>query len=390
MAELAESRGAVAGSRAALAFTRMRGDVVLALVDGVLAAAAFSAALALRFQGDVPPHYVQRLVDLLPFHVAVVLAVGWCWGLYGQIWTHASILEARRVLLSGASATVVLLLCATIQSPRLPLLVVAAGAVMTTLLQGLARFQARLFAFRRRSGDERGARVLVIGAGNAGAALVRDMLLHPQCGLTPAGLVDDDPRKQARSCHGVRVLGPVHALAEVAREVGAQHAVLAITEPPDGLVHHVSELADRAGLLLRVLPPFDGSSRQGATVSDVRDLRIDDLLGRQPVAPHLSSVHRLLRDRRVLITGAGGSIGSEIARQVAACGPARLLLVDNDETHLYEVAATLPTDAVQVLLDIRESRSRCCGASLSTGRRWCSTPPRTSTCRCWRNTPAKR
>ena len=354
MAELTATRGTALGTRAALAFARLRGEVLLAVVDAVVVAAAFTAALVLRFDGKIPAAYAERLLDLLPFMVAVVLGVGWCWGLYGQIWMHASILEARRVLLAGASTALVLLVCSLLDSQPLPLSVVAAGTLAATLLQGLVRFQARLFAFRRRSGDEPGARVVIIGAGKAGAALVRDMLLHPSCGLIPVALVDDDGRKHERACHGIRVQGSICDLQQVARSTGAQHAVLAVTEPPDGLVAAVSELAERAGLLLRVLPALDGGAHRGATVRDVRDVRIEDLLGRQPVKSQLDSVHGLLRGRRVLITGAGGSIGSEIARQVAVCGPAQLLLVDNDETHLFEVATRMTYSATQVLLDIRD------------------------------------
>lgn len=354
MVEFAATCGSAVGTRAALAMARLRGEVLLAVVDAGLVAAAFTGALVLRFNGQVPPTYADRLLDLLPFLVAVVLGIGWCWGLYGQIWMHASILEARRVLLAGASTVLVLLLCSLVDPHRLPLSVVAAGALVATCLQGLVRFQARLFAFRRRSGDEPGIRVVVVGAGKAGAALVRDMLLHPSCGLIPVALVDDDTRKHERACHGVRVRGAIADLQQVARVTGAQHAVLAVTEPPDGLVATVSELAERAGLLLRVLPALDGSAHRGATVQDVRDVRIEDLLGRQPVWSQLEVVHDLLRGRRVLITGAGGSIGSEIARQVAAGEPEQLLLVDNDETHLFDVATRMTYPATQILLDIRE------------------------------------
>lgn len=349
------------GPRAALALARLRADVLLAVVDSVLAAAAFVGALAVRFSGEVPEPYQQRMTVLLPLLVLLVVAIGWMWGLYAQIWTHASILEARRVLLAGTTSLGVLLLCESLDPNRIPLSVIVMGAVGTTFLQGLVRFQARLFAFRRRGGSEHGVRVVVIGAGRLGASLVRDMLEHPHVGLVPVALLDDDPRNHGRSCGGVRVLGGIDALEAVARRTEARQAVVAVEGASAELVRSLSLRAERSGLSLRTLSGVSDQMHHGATVQDLRELRIDDLLGRQAIQAQVPEVRELLAGRRVLITGAGGSIGSEIASQVATYGPAELLLVDNDETHLHDIASRLPRDSVQILLDVRDRQSllRC-------------------------------
>ena len=333
---------------------RVRNDLLLGLLDIALAVTAFAAVLILRFDGHVPDHHWARFWEFLPIGVGVTLVSNWAWGLYGQLWRHASIQEARRLLLAGATTTGLLVALQVGVTHTVPFSVVTLGVGLGIFLTGALRFQSRLFSFQRRSADQPGLRLVVIGAGDAGAALVREMLRSPRAGLVPVAVLDEDPRRHGRSFMGLRIEGGISDLPRVAARMSAHQAVLAMSSVDQALVRQAAAAAEQAGIALRIVPGMASTVGDRVSISDVRDLRIEDLLGRKEVVTDLDGVRRLLEGRRVLVTGAGGSIGSEIARQVAACDPALLVLVDHDETHLYDAATSVGGDTVQVLADIRD------------------------------------
>jgi FlaA1/EpsC-like NDP-sugar epimerase len=338
---------------------RLRVDLVYVAVDAVFIAIAFGACLLLRFDGAVPDHYLLQFVITLPLIVGIGLAMNWLWGLYGELWEHASVLEARRIILSTVSTGAVLTVVMIIGPRLLPLSVVGLGCILYAALSGAFRFRSRLLSLQREQSDQPGLRVVILGAGESGATLVREMLRSPRAGLIPVAILDDDPRTHGRNCQGVPVLGPIASLPRVAADVPLHQAVLAVADPPTRLVRRAADLAEEADISLRVLRGVAELVRGHVTLQDVRDLRIEDLLGREQVVTDLDAVRSLLTGRRVLVTGAGGSIGSEITRQVAAAEPAALLVLDHDETHLHELCAGLTGPAgddhiVQLLADIRD------------------------------------
>jgi FlaA1/EpsC-like NDP-sugar epimerase len=347
---------------AASAAARVRGDLPFALLDSIFVVVAFGAVLILRFDGAVPGDYWQQFVAALPLVVLVTLAMNWLWGLYGQLWRHASVLEARRIILSTLSTAAVLTVAMLVGPRALPLSVIILGCLLYTLLAGASRFQSRLFALRREQNDKSGLRVVVLGAGRSGASLVREMLRSPRDAMIPVAMLDDDPRTHGRACMGVPVLGPIGDLPRLAQSATVHQAVLAVTDPPLELVRRSADAAEQIGVPLRILRGVTELVRGQVTLRDVRDLRIEDLLGREQVVTDLNAVHALLAGRRVLVTGAGGSIGSEIARQVAEAEPATLLVLDHDETHLHELCAGLTgpvaeSRTIQLLADIRDRDS---------------------------------
>ncbi|HEX2029007.1 MAG TPA: nucleoside-diphosphate sugar epimerase/dehydratase [Nitriliruptorales bacterium] len=331
---------------------RMRADLPLAFLDALLAVSAYTAIMVVRFDGQIPVRYQGNLRWFLPLVVAVHLVANWLGGLYGEMWRHAGVQEARRLTLAGGGALLVLgggLVRGDLVSGS----VVVLGGATTVILYGAVRFQSRLLAFRRRATSPQVRGVVVIGAGDTGAAIVRDML-ESEAPLLPAVVLDDDPRKQGRSLHGVPVVAGIPYLPDAVRAFAAEEAILAIPSADGELVRTVANVADEAGVPLRVVPGVGEMVNGRPTVADVRDLRLSDLLGRLQVQTDLAAVRGLLAGRRVMITGGGGSIGSEIARQVATCDPASLLLLDHDETHLYEAAAELDGGCTELLADIRD------------------------------------
>ena len=186
--------------------------------------------------------------------------------------------------------------------------------------------------------------------------MLRDIRRDPGLGLRVVGLIDDDPRRRGLSLHGLVVLGGGDDIPHLVETRSATQVLLAIPSADSDLIRRVAERCKEAGVRLRVLPSVREFVGGKVTARDIRDLSIEDLLGRQQVETDLAAVRALLSGRRVLVTGAGGSIGSEIARQVADFEPEQLLLVDHDETLLFEVAQALPTGVPrrQILLDIRD------------------------------------
>jgi FlaA1/EpsC-like NDP-sugar epimerase len=340
-------------TRVAMRAARVRTDALLACLDVVLLGAAYTMVLLLRFDGAVPGHHWSDFLRWLPLAVAVALLMNRVFGLYGQIWRHASMQEAQRLLGAGCTVVAVLLAVEAAGGRNVPFSVVLLGTGAGTFFMAAVRFQSRLFSFRRRRDDANGLRVVVIGAADAGAALVRDMLKSPRAGLVPVAVLDDDPRRLGRSLMGLRIEGTIEDLPAVAARARAHQAVLAVSSPTHEIVRRAAAAAEQAEVALKIVPGIASHIRGEVSVRDVRDVEIGDLIGRKEVVTDLDAVAAMLRGRRVLITGAGGSIGSEIARQVAQCEPASLVVLDHDESHLHDLVTSMTEPVVQALADIR-------------------------------------
>jgi FlaA1/EpsC-like NDP-sugar epimerase len=335
----------------------VRRDLPLTALDALAVVPAYVIPLVLRYDGTVPPDAWGRFWLFMPVIVLMHLLANYLFGLYGQMWRHASIQEARRLVLAGATGFALVLALDLVTGPPwpVPLSVVLFGAGGAFAIFGAVRFQSRLFALRRRgeNGSER-RRVLLMGTGDAGAQVFGDILRTPTLGLEVVGLIDDDPKRHGLALHGVSVLGTRDDIPELARRLDVDRVLLAIPSATSDVIRDVAGRCEEAEVSLRVLPSVREVVGGRVSARDLRALSIEDMLGRTQVETDLAAVRALLRGRRVLVTGAGGSIGSEIARQVSAFDPTSLLVLDNDETHLYDLLATLPRKATPILADIRD------------------------------------
>jgi FlaA1/EpsC-like NDP-sugar epimerase len=334
----------------------VRKNVPLVLLDLAIVAGVYVTLLSLRTEGKVPPAQWRAFWLFLPFVAALHLAANYVFGLYGQIWRYASVQEARRVVLAGVTGGILVVGANYVAGGPVPRSVLLLGPLLSLIGFGGTRFQSRLFAFRRQVAIDEPHRVLLVGAGDAGAMLLRDILRNRNLGLEPVGFVDDDPRKQGLSLHGVRVLGDRSALPRLVAHLRVDQVLVAIPSATSDLIRQVSDLCDLSDVAVRVLPSLREVVGGKVTVRDVRDVRIEDILGREQVQMDVETIRHMLAGRRVLVTGAGGSIGSEIARQVSTFEPASLALLDHDETHLHDLMLDLPeTKGAEVLLaDIRD------------------------------------
>ncbi len=243
-----------------------------------------------------------------------------------------------------------------------PLATVAGGTVFAVLAMLGARYV--LFAVRqriRRPASAAAVKIIVFGAGAAGTQLVHSLLTHPDSQYRPAAILDDDPDKRRLRIFGVPVLGDRSAMAEAAARTGATVLVIAIARASGTAIGDLSAEAERCGLIPKVIPSISELLSGVARIEGVRDPRISDLLGRRPVQTDVASVADHFAGKRILVTGAGGSIGSELCRQLHRFGPAELIMLDRDESALHAVQldlygrALLDSDG-SVLADIRDAR----------------------------------
>jgi FlaA1/EpsC-like NDP-sugar epimerase len=234
--------------------------------------------------------------------------------------------------------------------------VVVVGCLFSTMGMGILRFHSRLFAWQRGS-RQMGLRVAIVGSHDMAAAAIREMQRCPSAGLIPVAVFDDDTRAHGLSLLGVPVVGRIEDIPEASSRYTLQQVLLAIPAPAPELVEKVLRASEEAGVSMKVLPGVHNLMSLPTHLAAIRQARepsIEDLLGRTPVSTELEAIRSSIANRRVLVTGAGGSIGSEICRQVANLNPDLLVLLDHDETHLHDTAATIPGPCEQALVDITD------------------------------------
>lgn len=261
----------------------------------------------------------------------------------------------------GIVGALLFLYAAVISAEFLPRSVPIIATLLTLLLAVGMRFGVRRYRERHSRPDRTTAeRVIVFGAGTDGQQLVRSMLSDPHGAYLPVAMLDDDPDVRHRRISGVPVRGTRSEIAAIAREVAAAHVIIADRQLDVAVVRDIAAAATRAGLGVKVLPALAELLRPWVGVADLRDLDITDLLGRRPVEIDMSVIAEYLAGRRVLITGAGGSIGSELCRQIHRYGPAELLMLDRDESALHGAQLSIYGSALLdspdiILADIRDA-----------------------------------
>lgn len=352
--------------RLAVILASVRTDVSFAFVDALLVSAAYSAALILRFVDEgtgVPARWWRDFLLILPVIVAVHLIANALFGTYGHVWEHASIAEATRIVLASMAAGVSLLLTMMLArgmfgiTGPIPIGSLALGALLTVMLTGAVRFRTRLFSFNRatHAPGRRTRRVLVVGVGRTAANLARYLTSNGDP-IDVVGFVSEQPTSRNRRLAGLPVLGALESIAQLIEDHHIDEVIVATS----GGAHIVRRLVDiclTIDVRLRILPDFDTVMSDQSSVQDVRDLEPEDLLERPEVRTDLDQVAEGLGGRRVLVTGAGGSIGSELVRQIIALKPSALLVLDHDETHLHEALSMWSATGVPlepILCDIRD------------------------------------
>ena len=335
--------------------------------DAALIALAYFLAFQLRFLDEpqgVPHRYEVLFAQTVGFVVAGKLVVFYAFGLYQKWWRYVSGRDFVLIVRAVAVASAILVVVFAVAKPfdhALPRSVEVTDFVLTLLLIAGARLAVRLVVER----PTRGARlpkheVLVVGAGSGGQMVVRELQLNPNLGATAIGFVDDDPRKRGMRMLGLKVLGSTKQIAAILDETEPDEVVIAIPSAPGQLRGQVVAACREREIRVRTLPTVFELLRGGVQLNkQLREVRVEDVLGRDPIVRELDRVGAYLRDRIVLVTGAGGSIGSELCRQIAQVKPRLLVLLDHAEDNLFEIDREMVderhcTNVEAVLADCKE------------------------------------
>ncbi len=316
--------------------------------DGCLVALAYYLAFVLRFDAGAPPRYEALLLDTVAFVVVIKVGIFASFGLYSKLWRFVDRADFESIVKAVVVSSFVLIGALFLLSPGAadpPRGVIALDFLLTLALIAGARFLVRAAVERPRGGPlvaRADREVLIVGAGNGGQQVALELRRNPQLSSAVIGYVDDDPRKQGMLISGHRVHGATADLPRILDDSEPDEVVIAIPSAPGILRQRVVTACRARGIPVRTLPTtFELLSRGPSLLAHVREVKVEDVLGREPVRVAVDHVGAYLRGRTVLVTGAGGSIGSELCRQIAHVKPRRLVLVDHGENNLFEIRRQL-------------------------------------------------
>lgn len=332
--------------------SRNKRSLTVALVYTVLLSMALWGAWEVRFDFQVPPDQAHvRLLSLLPF-VLLKVALLVLFRQFSSMLTYFGLPDLLRVSWSMVIAAIFgfgwWLLCR--QDPDL-IYILPRGVLMTDLVLSLGfvcgfRLALRIYRERvtlhRTMGPHKSRRrIAIVGAGDVGASLASECINRPARGLLPVVFLDDDEDKRGGLVHGIPVGGRIDEVERLRERFEFDHVIIAMPTAPEKRLREVIKLMTDKGLGVEIVPSVDDLISGRAKVTRIRAVEVEDLLGRDPVALDTAGITHMVRDRVVLVTGAGGSIGSELCRQIADCNPSRLILVEQSEPALFVIEQEL-------------------------------------------------
>ena len=340
-------------------------QTVQLLMDVLLITAAVSVALFLRFEGNIPPLYLARLGFNLPPAVLIHLAVFFLFGLYRRLWRYASLHELKLIASAVFLGAVGTFAFGVFSGQMLPRSVYIIYCLLLLLLMGASRISLRILYGKLQENSRGGQRrnVLIIGAGDAGVMVARELKkLQERKEARVVGFIDDDSAKRGQFIQGIPVLGGREEIPRLVEEKQIQEVVFAIPSASYGTLRYYFELCSRQEVQMKTVPGLFDILEGKVSLSHLKEVEIEDLLRRPPVEVNTQAIAGYLANKTVLITGAAGSIGSELCRQVALMGPQKLLLLDNNEDGLFHIHRELESKnfdckLYHLLRDVRDRSS---------------------------------
>ena len=344
------------------------------IIDLIVFALSLFAAYFIRFEGSIPSEFIKQIAALMPYIVIARSLSFQTFSVYKIVWRYLSINDVGRII-KGVLPITAILVIARYFAPdrfamlRIPISVIALEFMLVLLGTSGIRMIRRLSleatrresATRRRSGTTK--RALLIGAGDAGNMVAKELNQRPDLGVEVAGFVDDDPKKYHAVIQGVQVLGSTAQIPELARRLNIDEAIITIANASSREIRRIVEVCEAEGIKVKIVPGFFELLDGTVKVSKIREVNIDDLLGRSVVAieNHLPDVEKHYQGKRILVTGAGGSIGSELCRQLCTYWPKELILIDKDENSIFEIDNELKdcamgTRAVPIIGNIKNEK----------------------------------
>jgi len=316
--------------------------------DSIFIPLSIVAAFFLRFEGAIPFQYYNVIQLLVILNLAVIIPFFFLSKLYSFSWSYVSTEElvslAKALVISYAILGAALFILKDdpifLGFPRSTLFI---SFFLIAISTGGIRFSKRVYlqTFKKRFDKSKKERTLIVGAGDAGEQILRSILSLRSI-FFPVGFVDDNQIKQGVLIHGLQVLGRIDDIPKIVQEKQIEIMIVALPSAGSEVIKEAVEKGRKAGLKkIKIIPPLAEIAGGKISLGDLKDIRIEDLLGRKPVSLDFSSIEKFIKDKKILITGAAGSIGSELCRQIAKFDPTLLLLIDQDETGIFNIAKEL-------------------------------------------------
>jgi FlaA1/EpsC-like NDP-sugar epimerase len=322
-------------------------------IDLTVLTVAFLAAFLIRFDGAPPPAMISRLVVAGPYVVVFEYFALVAFGVHRFSWRYVGLREATRILLAATLSSAALMLARQIvgqidhPSPHMQLAIVPFGVLAINFIisyLGIVGVRVvrrvtgeRAESERRRFKDRPAVPTLLVGAGQAGVLVAREIAGRPDLGLRPVGFLDDDPRKVGSVIQGIPVLGDTSRLPEICAQRRAKQALITMANVPGSTIQRIRRLCDEAGVAVKIIPGVYEIVGGTVNLSRIRDINIEDLLRRDPVDLDVETIAADIAGKVVLTTGAGGSIGSELCRQICRFSPSAVILVERAENALFNI-----------------------------------------------------
>ncbi len=323
--------------------------LVFLLADAFIFASSAYLSFFIRFEGIIPGRYIESIIMLSVINILICLPVFYWQKLYWFTWAYVSVQEL--VMLLRATAYSFLLALAALFFLReyplfsgFPRSTIFISYFFIFIFCGGIRFAKRAYLsfFRRNGAIKTGSRTLIVGAGDAGEQLLRSILAKQDGAYLPIGFVDDNSAKFGNLIHGIKVFGPVENLPEIVKSQAADSIIIALPSAGSKTIKRAVELSRKSGIKnLRVLPSITELIDGQISIANVREVEVEDLLEREPVELDTASIESFVKGKKILITGGAGSIGSELCRQVAKFSPGLLLIIDQDETGIFNISKEL-------------------------------------------------
>ena len=333
-------------------FLRRTNQVVLDLLVFML---SYILSFLLRFEGTPPGNSLDQMLILFPYIALVRLITYYLFSVYSITWRYVSVRDALRIGEACLPATLVMLAARMFLPDRLAVLRIPIGIIALEFLLVLTgtlgiRMTRRLYyemvereRYEGNSSLPLKKATLLIGAGSAGNMTARELRQRADLGMEVVGFIDDDPAKHSMILQGVKVFGDTAQIPDIAKRLKAEEAIITIANASSRQIRRIVEICERARLKVKIIPSLFEMLDDHVKISRIREVNVNDLLGRSIVTfeKHFPAITWIYRHKRIMVTGAGGSIGSELCRQLSVLRPNEIILLDKDENGIYEIESEL-------------------------------------------------
>lgn len=334
------------------------------LHDALMIPLAWALAYWLRFNlGPISPQFIAQAVQVIPLIILIQIFYYWLFGLYRGLWRFASLPDLARIVKVVAIGTIssILVLFLIAKLTAIPRSIFPLYTLLLIVMLGGSRIVYRWLKdhVEVKAADLQRQRVLIVGAGQAGEGLVRDLIRQAQKEYQVVAFADDNPAKKGQEIHSIRVLGKTQEIPSIAKQQRVDLIMIAIPSAGSADMRRIVSYCENATIPFRTLPSLQDLTSGNIQIDALRAVSLEDLLGRDPVSLDWENIHTSIRNKTVLVSGGGGSIGSELCRQIAKLAPKRLIVVEQNEFNLYALTLELnqkfpQLDFVGCLLDVTD------------------------------------